>query len=144
MSCIRQYQRRALEALKPEKDWPIMIPNGKIDEYYLYGEKIHLLGISEGIGTCSDLKDINIAVFGKTKPELIQFPRNCQHVICSWSALLRNPTDKELQENWRGKEGISCLVVEGLELTAYKLDLETVASCYYFLLSKKKQFYVRI
>ncbi len=114
MSCIRQYQRKALEALKPKEIQSIYLLS--TDEFYLDDEKIYLVGISKGIGTCSDLHDINIAVFSRIKPEDNQAPlRPNVEILCAWSALLRGLTDTELQEEVDEKKDMPHLAVERIE-----------------------------
>lgn len=141
MSGIRQYQRRALEALKPEETQSIQISN--TDKFYLNNKRIYLLGISEGIGTCSDLYGIYIAVFSFSKPENVRVPMGHQEVICSWSALLREPTKEEFRNRLKDKNDISYLVVELIEpiLLAEKDDGKRI---YYFKSTTKKNFYVNI
>ena len=121
MSSIRQYQRRALESLKPEKtDDFIVCPD---DQYFLNFQKIYLLGISKGIGTCSDLHGVNIAVFGSqtTLPELRWHPKPGEKIECSWSALLREPSSEEKQRSSLSNS-IFSLAVEGLEVLRQKKE----------------------
>jgi len=139
MSSIRQYQRRALEALKPKEIQSIYLLN--TDEFYLNDEKIFLVGISRGVGTCSDLHNINIAVFSRIKPENNQTPlRPTLEILCAWSALLRDLTETELQEELNDKKDISHLTVERIEpiLLIENNDVRT----YYFQSTNQKEFYV--
>lgn len=129
MACVKQWQRRALEKLRPWTIVPLVFSvNGKDEFYLINGKRIYLLGVSSGIGTCSDLKDVNIAVFGYEKPKFIIFPRRWNKT-CQWAALLREPTKKELQE--KQAEGIYCwMVVEGLEI--FKLEKMKDFNRFYF------------
>ncbi|MDA2936077.1 hypothetical protein MYX06_02575 [Patescibacteria group bacterium AH-259-L05] len=134
MSSIRQYQRRALESFKPET-FEFLIRISPRDRYHhhsgiLYkknGQKnttgkrrIFLLGISEGIGTCSDLHGINIAVFGYNQPSPHEHKKLLTKIgngiTCDWAALLRTPLPEEIKYEWNNNTSISCLVVQKLEL----------------------------
>ena len=69
---IIQAQRRAIEALKPlvGQPWPQEAFANKCSFYIGQGPTVRplpslvLLGFSRGIGTCSDIKGIDVAVFG--------------------------------------------------------------------------------
>lgn len=50
------------------------------------GSPLFLLGISEGIGTCSDVHGVNIAVFATTKS--FAKKKRCGPVFCQAAALL--------------------------------------------------------
>jgi len=140
MSCVKHWQRRALERLGPRKIVPLTV--SAKDKYYLDGKRIYLLGTSIGIGTCSDLKDINIAVFGREKPASPRFPRNGSESICQWAALLRRPTEKELQEERNGRDIRCLLAVEGIKIS--KLEKDKGFNRVYFVLTGKKELYVNI
>ncbi len=138
MGNIHTPQRRALEALKPEKIYPLIISTE--DKYYFNGKEIYLLGISEGIGTCSDLKDINIAVFGQKEPCSPRFPRGKTEVDCSWAVILRDPTDEEMEQEERDGR-IPCLTVEGIEILG-KFLIKKGRTIYQFISTGKKKIYV--
>lgn len=93
MSNVHNYQRRALESLL-QKGLAAPVVLKENQQYFLDGEEIFLLGISKGIGTCSDLHGVNIAVFGHTRPKRIQgrpvFPEQCEA-----AAIIREPTSEE-------------------------------------------------
>lgn len=141
MANVHTPQRRALEALKPkQKD---IFDFSQQDEFVLSGKRIYLLGISEGIGTCSDLHGINIAVLGWIQPESIRMPMQSQNkkITCSWSALLREPTEEEFQNELKGKKGIAYLVVELIE-PILLIEKDDGKRIYYFKSTTKKEFYV--
>lgn len=140
MSCIRQYQRRALEALKPKEIQSIYLLS--TNEFYLDNQKIYLLGISEGIGTCSDLHGVNIAVFSRAKPEdnRMLLGQN-KEIFCAWSTLLRKPTEEEFQNELKDKKGIAYLVVELIE-PILLIEKDDGKRIYYFKSTTKKEFYV--
>lgn len=152
MSSIRQYQRRALEALKPEKV-AISFSVSKKDEETLFYvqrrvkgkvrfERIYLLGISEGVGTCSDLEGINIAVFGLKKPLSTQLPKNIEEVICEWAALVKTPTRQEIKQGWAEKKDTPCLMAEGINVYKIEDKVGTFNKTYvYFVLTGKKKLY---
>lgn len=139
MSNVHAPIRRALEALKPkQKD---IFDFSQQDEFVLSGKRIYFLGISEGIGTCSDLKGINIAVFGRRKPEACRMPCKDAKVECRWSALLREPTEEEFQNELKDKKGIAYLVVELIE-PILLIEKDDGKRIYYFKSTTKKEFYV--
>ena len=112
------------------------------DEFYLENEKIYLLGISKGIGTCSDLHGIDVAVFGHIEPKDNRIPlKPNARIFCAWSALLRKPIEEEFQNELKDKSGIPHLVVELIEpiLLIEKKDGKRI---YHFKSTKKKEFYV--
>ncbi len=113
MGSVRNYQRRALEALQPRASHSFWVSFSNEDIYYLDDKRIYFLDVSKGIGTCSDLHGVNIAVFGRKNLNLYRRPGSVQSVFCKWAALLRRPTIKELREEWKN-EGV-CNVVELIE-----------------------------
>lgn len=133
MSSIRQYQRRALEALKPESQNPLSVSIAHT--YYLNGEEIYLLGISKGVGTCADLHRINIAVFGKTKPHKSPFAGKNELEQCEWAALLRSPNKKEQQTWFQQYKNTCCMTVQRLKVVTQG------ASSIHFTLTQDKKVY---
>jgi len=124
MSNIHNYQRRELEALISNDAETIVI--GEKRKYFLEGKEIFLAGISLGIGTCSDLCGINIAVFSsKGENKTISSP-----VTCSAAALVRDLLPEEERD-----DGISRKAVERLKIV--KIDQTRIV----FKLSGRKKFY---
>ena len=98
MSSIRQYQRRAAESVITRinmtvKHGPKILLNKRS------GKKLHLLGISEGTGTCSDLHGINIAVFSEHPFDPKRHRLITESKPCHGAVLLRDPTEKEIREH---------------------------------------------
>ena len=148
MSNVHTPQRRAVEALKSENMVPFIISEeDKEAQYYLQRKKdgeikfqrIYLLGISEGVGTCSDLKDVNIAVFGRKKPSYIRFPKKTKEIICEWAALLREPSQQELKEEGKDSKSMPYLQVE--EMRIYRIEEKCRLKRVYFCLTGKKKLY---
>lgn len=103
MAGIHNFQRRALELLmqeRPEKTTQV----GGSRRYFFHGREIFLWGISKGIGTCSDLHGIDIAVFGEER-STAKIPETS----CRSLALVRLPLSGECPE-----DGVARKVVEGL------------------------------
>lgn len=123
MSSIRNYQRRALESLKPKSQSSLTI--FKNNEYYLKQRKfllfvkktrIFLLGISLGVGTSADLHGINIAVFGESPPLRSPLTQGQKNEQCEWAVLLRTPTKKEKQTWFQLYKNTCCLTVQRLKI----------------------------
>lgn len=87
---ILSHQRRALESLRPdnEESHSFVLEKNNLQRFYLDGDEIFLLGVSEGIGTCSDLKGVYIAVFDLAKEDHLSCWHVSNHCVCSWGALL--------------------------------------------------------
>src|SRR3989344_2385352 len=91
MGFIVQMQRRVIEAIYADHE--LTIEEGA--KYFIGDDEVFLLGISRGIGTCSDLHGIDIAVFGKSRldPEHESRQRKYDASItsCRGAVLLRDP-----------------------------------------------------
>lgn len=111
MAGIRMHQRHAIEALANHLS-PLYIPYVDV-KYYLGEKEIFLLGISECVGTCGELKDVNFAVFGET-PNDFQLE---QPIEVAGSVLLRYSTEEEQQKH----NSKALWVVEGLYLSMHCL-----------------------
>lgn len=81
-------QRRALEHVIGNPH-PFHLRQGLT--YHLGGTQIFFWGISEGVGTCSDLHGTDIAVFGFDGPS----EPLSEIINCSFAGLVRSPTDEE-------------------------------------------------
>lgn len=111
MGLVLQQQRRAVEHAFSEIKF--VIHDGVT--FYLNFKRIELLGISVGVGTCSDLQGIDIAVLGKypdqNKLKKLNFP-----IHCSGLTFLRDLTQEELvaerESRWFNEQPL--LMVEGL------------------------------
>jgi hypothetical protein len=103
MAGILQFQRRALEKFV-DQDSPSTIVVGQDGRYTIDGKEIFLLGVSKGIGRCSDLYGINIAVFS-TEGHGTSISRT----ECSAAAMLRAPQKGECED-----DGVARMVVEEL------------------------------
>lgn len=139
MSSVHQYQRRALESLSPDKKNSLTVSKSENNTYYLDGIEIFLAGISPGAGTCADLHEINIAVFGDSPPEHVQFPRGLEIATCEWSALVRLSTDEEKQV-WFQKNGNTCCLT-ALSIEFVKKIKKKNNTTFYFTIGKDKKIY---
>ncbi|MDO8558481.1 MAG: hypothetical protein Q7S09_04840 [bacterium] len=114
MGLILQFQRRAIEAVF--EDCSLKISEGQ--RRYLDGEELSLLGVSVGVGTCSDLHDVDIAVFGKKAA----FDLRANHPVslpkeCRGAVLLRSRLEGEVDPECPVGPGQYAFVVEGLRIT---------------------------
>ena len=101
MASIRQYQRRAIEELFPFRDGKSfkIFPNK--DRFFLIdGTPLYFVGLSEGIGTCSDIHGMGVAVFSfNPPPPLLYF--NLQNLFhfytgnCEYGVLLSDASEEE-------------------------------------------------
>lgn len=139
MGSVHQFQRYALEELKPENQNSLTISKSENNTYYLDGEEIFLSGISPGVGTCSKLHGIYIAVFESSPPACLQFPRGLEIVTCDWSALVRKPTAEEEQEWFQEHGNRCCRTAQRIKLLPREKN--TNDTSFYFKLTKKKKVY---
>ncbi len=91
MSRLIQYQRRAIEKVVDLSDEGkfVLVAN---QEYILSNSVIFLAGVSEGVGTCSDLHNVNVAVFTKNPKDKgrVKFLDPDYQIICEGAVLLRD------------------------------------------------------
>lgn len=110
MASIHNYQRRALESvIGPES--PDMLPNLEGDKFYLGGEPIYFLGTSSGVGTCSDMHGVDIAVFSMTPAN--GEPRGTLE-SCTHAALVRPLTEEEREQ--QAYKEVAYKAVDGLRV----------------------------
>ena len=110
MAHILQNQRRTLESLRPSEDMEVIIRPRQVYRYE--GHQLFLSGISKGMGTCSDLHNIDIAVFEYGLKEKQRFiPKS--EINCAWTAVLRDPYFYEVARD----DPRAWLVLEGLKPT---------------------------
>lgn len=133
MACIIQTQRRALENVLDNS--PLKIEK---EQYYdLNGEELTLLGVSVGVGTCSDMHGVDIAVFSKEVP----FDPDMHHLPllpkeCSGAVLVRKPFSGETDPELPLGHGQKALVAEGLTATCREGRIIG------FLSNQRKRFYI--
>jgi len=110
MGGIRQMQRRAIETLRNviRDEAPVPIERGIL---FLSENQQPLfpLGISPGVGTCSDIHGMNVLVLSEYEP-INEWSIDNQSV-CEYAVLLRKPTEAEWREN-----GCPTLCVERLRI----------------------------
>lgn len=111
MAGIRNFQRRALEALmkdRPARTYTVGGSRRYFLEDFISPERreVFLWGISRGIGICSDLHGVDIAVFGEERST-----EKIPETSCKSLALARFPLPGECLE-----DGVARKVVEQLEI----------------------------
>ena len=99
MACIIQMQRRAIERLRPRRPtWPrhclekagrnLTSLSLKLES----GLELFLYGISQGVGTCSDIHGMNVAVLGVNPPSVKLNPETRDELLRSeYFVLLTDP-----------------------------------------------------
>lgn len=112
MGCIRQMQRRAIEELCDvvnDQLSPIKLKPGiafrAADERSLFP-----LGVSTGVGTCSDIYGMNVLVLGDEPPRDERLREDIA-VQCAYAVLLRLPRDDEWRDRNRPKLCVERLAV---------------------------------
>ena len=135
MSGIRQNQRRAVEALfagevydavkRRQKLFRSAVSAHVVGHKVLFklktGEQVHLCGISVGVGTCSDIHGMNVAVFGSSDPERNVLEEEKEALpACFYAALLRSPksTDRHADVLANARLAVEFLEICSLEETA--------------------------
>jgi len=113
LGLIIQRQRRAVEEVFTTDNVTIT----KETEFYLNDRKLTMLGTSIGVGTCSDIKEVNIAVLGQN-PETGPTHPLSSPIHCLGLVLLRNllPEEYEDQKKSGWYVGQPLLMIEGLEI----------------------------
>ena len=116
MGLVLQTQRRALERAIGANHQDLSRPR----RYYLkqghHGQiEIFFCGVSRGVGTCADLHDLDIAVFGYENPG--DPPPRLPEKAVWFSTLVRQPTHSEKRlasAQTNGNQGL--MIVETLKL----------------------------
>lgn len=138
VSNVVQLQRRALESinnkriakpvvLKRKQRYFLVLRHGKL-------KKIFLRGISNGVGTRSDVKGVFIAVFSDAGPSDVVLLK----VECGWAAFLREPTRQEELADEESDPDTVRMLVEGLTLKKQH------AGRLYFVKNRKKKTYIQL
>ncbi len=120
MSCIKQYQRRAIEALARQKVFrPMEIKSGA--KFFLEGREVFFCGISQGEGTCSDMHDVDFAVFSRLEAETKPLPKTLR--LVSGAVLVREAKTRAERNAIGNYHGQLVCVVEALRHDDIRLDL---------------------
>ncbi len=110
MGLYIQFQRRAIESFAGEPEVtgpPDIIDLERIRN--IDGNSLYYAGVSEGLGTCSDILGMNVLVL-KSKPTGAS--REVGELACAYAVLLREPTPTESASDHLARVGISRLCVE--------------------------------
>jgi hypothetical protein len=113
MGLVIQFQRRAIESLNDEPE--AVPPPANLDADQIYtadGKQLHIAGISEGIGTCSDIKKMDVLVLSELPPVRV---RSHGELACAYTVLLRPLDEQEVQGDILAKQGVARMCVELLE-----------------------------
>lgn len=122
MGGIRCMQRRAIESLRNIRDNSLP-PIGSNIIFLLEDQRsLFPLGISVGVGTCSDIHGVNVLVLSEHDPMDNRLGANS--VICEYAVLLRSPTEDEWQTSDCPTR--SCLCVERLRMVSVRQSINTV------------------
>ena len=95
MGLVLQTQRRAIEELKKEvkTSWPESFFEKNVNCFLDQDRKrIFCLGVSEGIGTCSDIHGMNVAVFIENFTDEKKLDKQ-KVKKCAYAVLLSNPVE---------------------------------------------------
>ncbi|MDO8496548.1 MAG: hypothetical protein Q7S43_03805 [bacterium] len=128
MGFILRTERRAVESVF-QKNLISLKPGQR---YFLENKELFFIGVSMGIGTCSDLHGINIALFQEVDNQLTTIPL----ITCAGAVLVRDRRDNE-PTKWLYPAQISiCRITEGIRTT--RMDGHTI----YFESSRTTNIYV--
>ncbi len=94
MGYISQRQRRAIESLR---FYATPLPN-LAHPFFLGHRHVYILGISTGIGTCSDVRDVDVLVLGLGPVMRPHIPFGCSIERCAYAVLERDATAGEKEE----------------------------------------------
>lgn len=124
MGLTIQFQRRAIEshAREPEAISPPDITNITQIEAP-DGTKFYYAGVSRGIGTCSDIHDMDVLVLTSN---LIEPSRKVGNLSCAYTVLVRTLTPEEAYADDLARSGISRLCAELLEPVQVQDDSRVV------------------
>ena len=115
MGLYVQFQRRAIESLR---DHPEAIPTPPIADaskiHSSQGNKLYIAGVSNGIGTCSDVLDMDVLVL-TDKP--VRQHIKPEQLACAYTVLLRDLTEKEIVADDLARLGVARRCVELLSPT---------------------------
>lgn len=110
MGLTIQTERRAAEAVFQKITFLQQISQ----KYYLAGKEIFLSGVSLGIGTCADMRKVNIAVFEYHPKPKRQLSGPINLINCSGAVLIRNRQENDPTGSIYPEQVPICLVAESL------------------------------
>lgn len=111
MSSIRQYQRRAIEALARANVLRSMEIKFGV-KFFLDGHEVFFGGISPGVGSCSDMHDVDFAVFSSLDSDAVPLPEKPKSV--AGAVFVRGARTKVERQAIGDYRGQLVLVVEAL------------------------------
>lgn len=115
MGLYIQFQRRAIESLREHPEAVPVPPIRDINSLHrLEGSRLYVAGVSEGVGTCSDVTDMNVLVL-TDKPTVRKI--NPAKLACAYTVLLRDLTEREAVADDLANLGVARKCVELLSPT---------------------------
>lgn len=132
MSSIRQHQRRAIEALaRANALRSVEIKFGV--KFFLDGREVFFGGISPGVGTCSDMHDVDFAVFSGLDSDAVLLPEKPKSV--AGAVFVRGARTKAERHAIGDYHGQLVCVVEALRCDEVRSDLTR-----FYRIGKKKSY----
>lgn len=113
MGLYIQFQRRAIESHAGEPE--AVRPPDAIDLEQLQsttGNQLHYAGVSNGIGTCSDILGLDVLVLTQETPTA---ERPTGELACAYTVLVRELTTEESASDRLARFGIARLCIELLQ-----------------------------
>ncbi|MBI4127593.1 MAG: hypothetical protein HY459_00830 [Parcubacteria group bacterium] len=114
MSFILQMQRRAIESLRDHAhEFPRIDPRAEL--ILNDGTPLEILGISQGVGTCSEIHGMNVLVVGTEPLHAARAAAMSRTLLdCAYTVLLRGPTVQEVEEErnrhlWGDGHAFACV-----------------------------------
>lgn len=135
MGSIHQYERTAIEEVTNNARFLDPLHHEEVLRYFLGAQEIFLWGISEGIGTCSSIKERNIAVFCLREPNR-PLIRACEPY--EYAAFIRMLTSRERTTLPMMQQNTALLLAECL------FPLKITTDSVFFARTEKKREYVNV
>lgn len=126
MASVRQWQRLAIERLRSEAQ---ELNLGQLPELFLGNDRLFPLGVSNGVGTCSQVHGMNVLVVGLTPPHPGVEPV-CDATGCAYAVLLRWATEEEKRESEYCNSALDLLRVKKNEQGRVVLEKAGATSLY--------------
>lgn len=110
MAFLTQFQRRAIESLKPHAS--SSLSDILSSSFWLNGKQsLIILGISEGIGSCSDIHGMNVLVLSANfLNEPLRIPTAQQIRSCAYAVIIREAReDESVNHNFDPSAEVNCV-----------------------------------
>ncbi|MGB0757747.1 MAG: hypothetical protein ACPGO5_04810 [Patescibacteria group bacterium] len=134
MASVKQFQRRAIERLLPYAD-PLPVSCNTKRFCLCSGGRLYKLGASQGVGTCSDVLDVDVLVVGRRQ-------------VCGSGAYVRSRSFAAIVLIRPATRKERKLARAGVDQTIMTVELLIVKrqtkSTVYFSRSGKRSYYVKL